>query len=292
MSDRHKKGQKAGAVSMLLNFALFVGKMFAGLASNSITIVADSFNSLADCGANVATIMGFRFGAKKADEWHPFGHGRMEYVAGLVVSMIIFATGLKVGIDAVGRILRPEAVEFSWAAAIICVVAILAKIGLAVYLKLANNDIRSKTLDASIVDSISDTLATSVALAALILAPITDWPVDGVLGLGVTVFILVAALRAFGDNMTLLLGQGLKREELRKIRKIISRHEAFGKVERLDVHDYGPESRVLIVMVQLMMAPHSEEFEAEMNDCKQRLCEEFGFEEVIIYWPARVRKPK
>jgi cation diffusion facilitator family transporter len=290
ISQRQRQGQKTGLVAMLVNFGLFVGKLFAGLMSNSIAIMADSFNNLADCGTSLAMVLGFRFGARRADEGHPFGHGRMEYAAGLIISVVIFTTAFSVGEAAVRRILDDEPVTFSFMAAAICVAAILAKIGLALYIRHQNRSVDSQTLNATFLDCLTDTLATTIALLSLILAPLTNFPLDAVLGVVVALFIVYAGIMAFWSNLNLILGSGLSKQERRAVHDAIRANPAFDRVETLDVHDYGPESKFLLAKVHLAVNPHTEEFERQLKNCKKSLTDQFGFSEVIIYWPSGVHK--
>ncbi|MDR1196959.1 MAG: cation diffusion facilitator family transporter [Candidatus Nomurabacteria bacterium] len=290
ISKRQSEGQKTGIVAMLVNFTLFAGKLVAGLMSNSIAILADSFNNLADCGTSLATVIGFRFGARHADKGHPFGHGRMEYVAGLVVGVVIFVTAFSVGESALRRIFATEPVTFSVFPAVICVVAIAAKIGLALYIRRQNRTVASQTLNASFWDCLTDTLATTIALLSLILAPLTSFPLDGILGLAVALFIVYAGIAAFWSNLNLILGQGLTKPERAAIRDVFHNFTVFKRVEELDVHDYGPESKILLAKVDLAASPHTENFESEMKKCKKVLTDHFGFEEIIIYWPPNIHK--
>jgi cation diffusion facilitator family transporter len=292
ISKRQSIGQRTGVVGVVVNFGLFVSKLLAGLASNSIAIMADSFNNLADCGTGVASVFGFRFGARRGDESHPYGHGRMEYIAGLVVSIVIFVTAFSVGEAAVRRIFAPEPVAFSWLAVGICAAAIMVKIGLAVYFRQANKAVKSETLNASLTDSVTDTLATIIALLSLILAPLTQFPLDGILGIVVALFIAVAGVQAFSANLMLSLGVGLTKAERAKISRAIRQFEIFEQAEDLRSHDYGPESRILLARVRLAHSPHSQHFEKAMRTAKQALAERFGFEEVVIYWPPSVHKSK
>jgi cation diffusion facilitator family transporter len=285
ISKRQQKGQQTGLIGLFTNLVLFAGKFFAGLLSNSIAIMADSFNNLTDCASSVVTIIGFSFAKRKADEGHPFGHGRIEYVSGLIVSIVIVVTGILVGDEVIHRILDPQPVTSSALAIIICAVAILVKIGLAVYYRQANRKVKSSAVTAVKRDSISDAFATAIALSSMLIAPLTDIPVDGYFGIVVTLFILWSGLKSLGENISLIMGQGLKSGEREAIQDMIQSYGLFKYASALDVHDYGPESKILLVKVHLAKNPHSDESVAELMKAKQEIGEKFGFEEVTIYWP-------
>jgi cation diffusion facilitator family transporter len=292
ISERQQTGQLTGVVGLIVNFLLFAGKLLAGLMSNSIAIMADAFNNLTDCGSSLATIVGFRFSARKGDELHPHGHGRIEYVAGLVIAIVIIVTAFGVGEAAFRRIFTPETIEVSMAAIVICLVSIAVKLALAWYIRHSNRQVESQTLKASMIDSLSDTFATAIALLSLVLAPVMNWPIDGYLGMVVALFILYAGIRAVAANINLLLGQGLSSQECRAIIKTITSYQAFKKVDQLDTHDYGPEARIILARVRLGITPHIQQFQDEMQQCKAELKENFGFTEAIFYWPPTVHHKK
>jgi cation diffusion facilitator family transporter len=290
ISKRQRAGQGTGIVGVAANFFLFAGKLFAGLTSNSIAIMADAFNNLTDCGSGLATIISFRFSARRRDRLHPYGHGRAEYVAGLIIAIIIIVTAFGVGEAALRRIFTPETIEASTVAIVICLVSIVVKLALAWYIKHSNRQVKSQTLNASAMDSLADTFATTIALSSLLLAPITNWPIDGYLGVAVALLILYTGIRAAASNVNLILGQGLSRQEYQAIVEIVNSYQIFAKVEQLDAHDYGPEARIMLAKVQLALPPHSQLFEDEMQACKSQLMSQFGFSDVTFYWSPTHRK--
>ncbi|MDR0591149.1 MAG: cation diffusion facilitator family transporter [Candidatus Nomurabacteria bacterium] len=283
-SERQRIGQRVGLVSLFLSIVLSAAKFIIGALSNSIAVMADAFNNLTDCVSAIASFLGFRL-AHHRDQNHPYGHGRMEYVAGLTVSMVIIVTAFSVGEAAIRRLVSPEPVDASSVALTVCVVAIAVKIGMAVFVKLSNRKVHSQTLAAAARDNISDTLATSVALLSLLLAPHTDLPVDGLLGIVVSAFILYSGIKSFLDNLELILGKGLTPKEAREIRAILGDYDIVEYATDLDVHDYGPESKILLAKVHLAKSPHSKEFKNEMMRIKREINKGFGFDETIIYWP-------
>ncbi|MDR0398160.1 MAG: cation diffusion facilitator family transporter [Candidatus Nomurabacteria bacterium] len=283
-SQRQKAGQKIGFISLLTNLLLFVGKLSVGLVSNSIAVMADAFNNLADCVSSLVGILGFRYAARR-DRNHPFGHGRIEYVSGMVVSIIIMMTAVSVGEAAVDRLLNPEEVNTTIIPIVVCIAAIAIKIGLFFFEKHASKRVKSQTLNAMARDRLSDALATFIALLSLVLAPHTDFPLDGLLGMVVAVFILYSGAKSFWDNLELVLGKGLSAKEMREIREILASFAIVEYATDLDLHDYGPEARILLAKVHLAADPETKEFKNEMMKIKRELNRAFGFNETIIYWP-------
>jgi cation diffusion facilitator family transporter len=290
LSPRQKAGQRVGFVGLFTNLLLFAGKFFAGTVSNSIAIIADSFNNLADCASAAVTIIGFKFAARKRDIGHPYGHGRGEYIAGFIMSMLILLTAYTVAEASISRLVKPEDIEFSVLPIVVGIVAILVKIGLAIYARYSNKKVNSKVLDATMMDSFSDCLATALSLLPLFLIGLTDLPVDGILGIILSLFIAWSGFGIFWSNMNLILGQGLTKSEHKKIHDIVDEFDVFGRISAMDVHDYGPEARILLVKVHLAAPPHSEHFEYELTKCKKELRDQLGFEEVILYWPPSINK--
>jgi cation diffusion facilitator family transporter len=272
-----------------MNLGLFSGKLFAGFLSNSIAIIADAFNSLADCASALVTMIGFKMAARKGDAEHPYGHGRAEYIAGFLIAVVIILTAWSVGEAAVRRLMNPEPVEFQVVSVVILAVAILAKMIYAWQVARVNRRADSRALDATMVDSMSDCLATALSVLPILLVTVTDLPIDGILGVVLALFIVWSGFRAFWSNTTLILGQGLTQTEHGKIHDVVRDFDIFDRVSSLAVHDYGPEARILLVKVHLAMAPHTKHFEYEMERCKKVLRDSFGFEEVVIYWPPNIR---
>jgi cation diffusion facilitator family transporter len=283
-SERQITGQRVGLVGLAVNLVLFGGKLTVGLLSNSIAVIADAFNNLADSVSSIVGFIGFRFAAKR-DHSHPYGHGRIEYVSGMVVSIIIMMTGVSVGEAAIGRLVSPEPVASSSALVAVCAAAIVIKLALAWFVKHFNKKVKSETLNASARDNMADALATFIAILSLLVAPTTTFPVDGLLVVVVALFVLASGIKSFSDNLVLVLGQGLSHKEAREIRDVISSFDIVERVSDLDVHDYGPEAKILLAKVHLAQSPHSKEFKNEMMRIKRELNRGFGFDETIIYWP-------
>lgn len=233
-------GQIGGIVGILLNALLAVAKLFAGVVSGSVSISADAVNNLSDAASSCVTLIGFRIAKKPADKDHPYGHGRIEYIAALAVSFFILLMGFELLKSSVERIRTPQPVTFSMAALVILILSMAAKLWLAWFNHSLDKKTGSAAAKAVVVDSLSDTAATGVALAALILSRFTSIPVDGWFGLVVAVVILRAGVGTFKDTVDLLLGQPPSPEFVAEIEREICSYDGILGVHDLIVHDYGP----------------------------------------------------
>ena len=187
---REKYGVLSGAVGIVLNLLLSAGKFFAGVVTGSIAITADAFNNLSDAGSSVVTLVGFKLAGQKADDGHPFGHGRAEYLAGLLVSLMILLVGLELGKTSIGKILRPEAVDFSLVSVAILAASILVKLWMSHFNRVLGKKLGSAAMAATAADSLSDVVATSAVLAGTLAGHFAHLSNDGWAGAVVAVFIL------------------------------------------------------------------------------------------------------
>ena len=187
---RQRCGTLAGGVGILLNTLLCLGKLGAGLLTGSIAVVADGLNNLSDAASSVITLIGFRLAGQAADEEHPFGHGRIEYLSGLLVAMAILLMGFELGRSSLEKLLHPEELSFSWLAVAILAVSIGMKLWMFRFNRVLGEAISSQAMKATAADSLSDAVATAVVLAATLVDHFLDLQVDGLAGLLVAAFIL------------------------------------------------------------------------------------------------------
>ena len=237
---RQRYGQLSGIVGILLNLLLAGGKFAAGLVAGSISITADAFNNLSDAGSSVVTLVGFRLAGQKADRDHPFGHGRMEYLAGLLVSLLILMVGVELVKTSVDKILHPEAVAFSPLSAVILLCSVAVKLWMSAFNRSLSRRIRSAAMAATATDSLSDAVATLVLFLGLLAGHFFSLSLDGWLGLAVAVFILRAGWGAAKDTIDPLLGQSPDPELVRAIRETVLAHPQIIGMHDLVIHDYGP----------------------------------------------------
>lgn len=242
---RRAYGQLCGLVGIGLNVLLFAGKFFAGTLSGSIAITADAFNNLSDAGSSVVTLLGFRLAGRKPDPEHPFGHGRMEYISGLVVSALILLMGVELAKSSWTKIRQPEPVEFSMIAVAILLCSILVKVYMFVYNRSIGKKIHSAAMVATGIDSLSDTISTAAVLLAMLVGHWTNLMIDGWVGMLVALFILYSACRAAMETLNPLLGQPPEREFVEKIEQLVLSYEEVRGIHDMVVHDYGP-GRVMV----------------------------------------------
>ena len=237
---RRAYGQLCGFVGIALNVLLFAGKFFAGTLSGSIAITADAFNNLSDAGSSVVTLLGFRLAGRKPDPEHPFGHGRMEYISGLVVSALILLMGVELAKSSFDKILHPAPVEFSLVAIGILVCSILVKLYMALYNRSIGKKINSAAMVATGIDSLSDTVSTAAVLVAMLVGKWSGLMIDGWVGMVVALFILYSACRAAMETVGPLLGQPPEPEFVQHIQQLVMSYPDIIGIHDLIVHDYGP----------------------------------------------------
>lgn len=233
-------GTLCGALGIALNLLLFALKLFAGYLSGSVAIRADAFNNLSDAGSSVITLAGFRMAAKRPDCDHPFGHGRMEYVAGLAVSAAVILMGLELLRSCAVRLLRPEPVVFGPLPAVILAVSVLVKLYMAAYNRAVGRKIHSAAVAAACADSISDAAATAAVLVSMTVSRFAGVNIDPLAGAVVAVFIAVTGLRSARETLSPLLGRAPERDFVSRVQEIALAHAGVLGVHDLAVHDYGP----------------------------------------------------
>lgn len=242
---RKAYGVLCGGTGIALNILLFAGKFLAGFLSNSIAITADAFNNLSDAGSSLITLVGFQMAGQKPDPHHPFGHGRIEYLSGLFVSVAILIMAFELIQSSVDKILHPQPVIFNWLTIVILLVSIAVKLYMAFYNKSIGKKIDSAAMKATATDSLSDTLATTVVLAASLTAHFTGLKIDGYCGILVGLFIFYAGYSAAKDTISPLLGQPPQPDFVKSVETIVMSYEHVQGIHDMVVHDYGP-GRVMI----------------------------------------------
>lgn len=244
-SVRQAYGVLSGAVGIGLNILLFFGKWLAGTISDSIAIIADAFNNLSDAGSSIITLIGFRLSGQEPDPEHPFGHGRMEYISGLLVSVAILVMGFELIGSSIGKLRSPEPIESSALVFGILIASILVKLYMFFYNHSLSKKIESAAMKATSVDSLSDTVATTLVLIATLISKYTGLLLDGWFGILVGLFILYTGGSTLKETIDLLLGQPPKQEFIDEVKEIVLGHSMVHGVHDLIVHDYGP-GRVMI----------------------------------------------
>ena len=273
---RQAYGVLSGAVGIGLNILLFLGKWIAGTLSGSIAITADAFNNLSDAGSSIITLIGFRLSGQAPDPEHPFGHGRMEYISGLLVSVAILVMGFELIRSSFGKLRDPELIESSALVLGILLASILVKVYMFYYNRSLSKKLDSAAMKATSVDSLSDTVATTLVLIATVISKYTGLILDGWFGILVGIFIVYTGGSTLKETIDLLIGQPPKKEFIDEIREIVLGHSLVYGVHDLIVHDYGPGRRMISLHAEVpahgdIMALHD-----EIDNIEQRLRRELG----------------
>lgn len=242
---RKAYGILCGAVGIFLNICLFAGKFLAGALTKSISITADAFNNLSDAGSSAVTLIGFQLAGAKPDKSHPFGHGRIEYVSGLIVSGAILLMAVELVKSSVEKILTPEEVRYSTTALVILAVSIAVKLYMFYYNRRVGTRMDSAAMRATATDSLSDCCATGVVLFTAVLGKYTGWHIDGYCGVLVGIFIFYAGVQAARETLNPLLGQPPEKEFVAQIEELVMSHPEVCGIHDLIVHDYGPGRQMI-----------------------------------------------
>ena len=233
-------GKLAGITGIVCNLLLFAGKLIMGLISGALSVVADAINNLTDASSSVVTLLGFRMAQQPADEDHPFGHARYEYLSGLAVSALILVIGFELATGSIKKIIHPEAVEFSIVTLVVLVASIAVKLWMSLFFSTLGKKIRSTALTATAADSRNDCVATGAVLAGLLIGHFLNVNVDGWFGLGVALFILWSGIQNAKETISPLLGERAEKELIEKLTKLVLSHDKILGVHDLLIHDYGP----------------------------------------------------
>lgn len=244
-------GNLAGIVGILCNVLLFVGKYLIGTIFGSIAIAADAINNLSDASSNIVSLIGFKLGSKKADEEHPFGHARYEYLAGLVVCVIIVAIGLSLAKESILKVIHPSEVDCNALMIVVMLISIAVKLWMSIFNKKIGTRIESDTLIATAADSRNDVISTSAVVIATILCKVTGWNIiDGIAGIGVAIFILYSGIGLIKETLSPLLGKVPAAEFVNHITEKIQSYPGVIGVHDLMIHDYGPGNLFATVHVE------------------------------------------
>lgn len=247
---RRAYGMLCSLTGIGLNVLLFLGKYLAGQLSGSIAMTADAFNNLSDAGSSIITLLGFRMAAKKPDPGHPFGHGRIEYLSGVAVSLIIIVVGVQLGLESIEKIKSPEAVDAGLLPMLVLVASICVKGYMFAYNRGIGRKINSPGMSATAVDSLSDCIATGVVLISMLLSRFADINADGWGGAAVAAFIIFSGFRTAKETLSPLLGNPPDPQLVQDISELVLAHPEVTNIHDLIVHDYGPG--------RLMVSLHAE----------------------------------
>ena len=268
-------GKLGGMAGIVANLLLFVGKLIVALLTGGLAVLADAFNNLSDAASSVVTLIGFKLSAAPADDEHPFGHGRIEYIASLVLGVLILLTGYELGGSSLDKILHPVATQFSWWTVAVLIAAIAVKLWLMAFFRILGKTIASDTLHAASTDSRNAGLCTALVLVSTAVEAIWGVQVDGYIGLLVAGLILWAGISVLRDGISPLLGQAPDPELVQAIRDKVLSYDGIVGVHDLIIHNYGP-GRVIISLHAEVPASADILYSHDLVDCIEKdIMEEF-----------------
>lgn len=235
----------ASGTGITVNIFLSIVKLIVGLIANSISIVSDALNNITDIGSSLVTMIGFKLSQKSSDKDHPWGHGRMEYITGFIVDMLIILVGFELFKSSIDKIIHPELPNINTITIILLVVAIFAKLWLFLFYKKIAKIIDSAALKGAAYDSISDTISTTAVLASAIVARFAGVSIDGFVSLLVSIFILITGFKATKEMIDMLIGTAPDKEFIKDIYKFVERYKEIVGIHDIMVHDYGPGRKIV-----------------------------------------------
>ena len=240
MSVRTAYGVLASVVGIFCNVILFIAKFLIGTMSHSVSIIADGFNNLSDAGSSIISFAGIKMASKPADEEHPFGHGRMEYVTALVVAFLVIDIGLSFLKDSIGKIRNPEEIQFHVISVIVLLLSIAVKLWLGFFNKKLGTKINSQVMMASAADAMGDVLATSATIISILVFHFLNINIDSFVGIGVSLVVMKAGVGIAKDTLEPLLGEAIPKEICDQITKFVESYDGIQGTHDLIVHNYGP----------------------------------------------------
>lgn len=285
-------GSLSGWVGIVCNLVLFAGKIAAGILSGSVSITADAMNNLSDASSSIVTLLGFKLAEKPADEHHPYGHARYEYLSGLAVAALIVVIGFELAKTSVEKIIHPTAVSFTVLSAAILVASILVKLWLACFNGKLGKLIHSGTLTATAADSRNDVLATTAVLLAAMVEHLTNLRVDGYIGLAVALFILYSGISLGRQTISPLLGEAASPELCKLIVDYVSNHPKVLGYHDLMVHDYGPGQRFASLHVEMDNREDPLVCHEIIDDMERECLQSHNVHLVIHYDPVVTHDPE
>ena len=282
----------AGITGILLNLLLFAGKLTAGLLAASVAVIADAFNNVSDAGSSVVTLIGFRLASKPVDKEHPLGHGRLEYITGFIVDMLIILVGAELFKSSIEKIASPRLPSVTTLTLVLLGAAILVKLWLFFFYRKIGRLIDSSAIKATSFDSISDVVATTLVLVSALVAKFAELAIDGWAGILVACFILFTGLKAAKETIDLLLGTPPSSEFIKAVYDFVKGYPEVAGIHDVIVHDYGP-GRKFISFHAEVPANSDINYAHDVIDCIERdMNEKFGCVVTIHLDPIVMDDPR
>lgn len=283
---RREYGVLLGAVGIFINIILFIMKFISGIITGSIAMISDSFNNLSDSGSSLIALIGFRLSGQKPDTEHPYGHGRFEYVSGLIISIVIIVMGAELFFSSCKTIVSGAAIKYSVLSVVMIVISIFAKLYMFYYNNACSVKFKSSVMRATARDSLSDCIATGVVLLSVIIYKYTGVSVDGYAGILVSGFIIYTGISSAKDTIDPLLGSKPDAEYVKKICEFVTSFENVHGVHDLVIHDYGAGRTMVSLHAEVPAEGNFVELHDTIDNIERRLGEVLGCHAVIHMDPV------
>ena len=289
VSVRTAYGVLASIVGIFCNVFLFAVKFTVGLVLNSVSVTADAFNNLSDAGSSIIGFVGVKMAEKPADADHPFGHGRMEYIAALVVSFLVIEVGFTFLKDSVGKIRNPEEMTFSLISVLILLLSIAVKLWLGLFNRKLGERIDSKVMKAVFADSMGDVITTGATVLSLVFLGVTGINIDGIVGAGVALVVMWAGVGIARDTLEPLIGEAIDPEVYRKIKKFVESYDGIEGTHDLIVHNYGPGRSMASIHAEVPNDVDIEQSHEIIDRIEREAAKELGLFLVIHMDPVETK---
>ena len=289
VSVRTAYGVLASMVGIFCNVLLFAVKLAVGVVLHSVSVTADAFNNLSDAGSSIIGFVGVKLAEKPADEEHPFGHGRMEYIAALLVSFLVIQVGFTFFKDAFGKIKSPETLKFSVLSIVILLLSIGVKLWLGLFNKNLGKRIDSQVMMATAADSLGDVMATSATIISILFWKFTGINIDGFVGLGVSLVVMWAGIGIAKDTLEPLLGEAATPEDYRRVKRFVEKYDGVVGSHDLIVHNYGPGRHMASIHAEVPNDVSIEVSHEVIDRIERDAAKELGFFLVIHMDPVETK---
>lgn len=285
---RTSYGFLGGTIGIIVNIILFIIKLSAGLIVNSIAVTADAFNNLTDSASSLITIVGFKLSNMPADEEHPFGHGRLEYISALIVAFMVMFVGFQFTKSSFDRIMNPSPVEFEVIPFVLMIASILTKVWLSRFNRFVGNSIDSAALKASSMDALGDVIITTTVALSLLISRFTLLPIDGYIGIAVSLFILYSGYKLIRETLNPLLGESPDKELVENIKSSVLSYKHIDGVHDLIIHNYGPGRCMASIHAEVPADINIVEIHDIIDEAEREISEKLNIYLVIHMDPINV----
>ena len=282
-------GVLASMVGIVCNVFLFLVKFIVGLLLHSVSVTADAFNNLSDAASSIISFIGVKMAGKPADKEHPFGHGRIEYIAALIVSFLVLEVGFTFLKDSVSKIRTPETLNFQLISVVILILSIGVKLWLGVFNKKLGKKIDSKVMMAVFTDSMGDVITTSATILSLVIFRLTGLNIDGIVGIGVALVVMWAGVGIAKDTLEPLIGEAIDPEEYDKVKHFVERYQGIEGTHDLIIHNYGPNQSMASIHAEVPNDADIEEAHEVIDRIERDAVDELGILLVIHMDPIEMR---